>query len=50
MSRETILAEIRALERQKEYQPELVHSINAQITALCDKLKAVKAFEPRKVV
>lgn len=50
MTREAILAEIRALERQKEYQPDLAHAIDQQITALCDRLKAIKGFEPRKVV
>lgn len=50
MSREAILAEIRALERQKAANPAMAAVFDAQITALCDKLKAIRPFEPRKVV
>ncbi|MGN6535207.1 MAG: hypothetical protein ACTHKQ_05680 [Mesorhizobium sp.] len=49
MSRESILAEIRSLEAQKAASPHLAGMFDAQITALCDKLKSLRAFEPRKV-
>lgn len=50
MSREEILAEIRSLERQKQGNPALSVHFDVQITALCDKLKAIRPFMPRKVV
>lgn len=50
MSRETILAEIRRLEDQKIREPGHAAYINAEITALCDKLKQASVHVPRKVV
>ncbi|BEV44769.1 hypothetical protein [Afipia carboxidovorans] len=50
MSREAILAEIRQIEAQKRSNPQFARSFDEQITALCDKLKGLRDFEPRKVV
>ena len=50
MTREAILDEIRHLERQKVKNPAMSGPLNAQISTLCDKLKAIRPFEPRKVV
>lgn len=50
MSREATLAEIQRLEAQKVREPEHAAYLNAEITALCDRLKQASAHVPRKVV
>lgn len=50
MSREVILAEIQRLESQKVREPDHAAYLNAEITALCDRLKQSAAYAPRKVV
>lgn len=48
MTREAILSEIRSLEEQKQFSPEQVTAINEQITHLCDQLRSLRKFAPRK--
>lgn len=48
MTREAILSEICSLEEQKQYSPEQVTEIDEQITHLCDRLKSLRKFTPRK--
>ena len=50
MTRAEILAEIKQLERQKAQNPQIAVGLDIQITALCDRLKSIQSFEPRKVV
>lgn len=50
MNRAAILAEIRRLERERDQNPGHEQSFNDQITKLCDQLKGIGKFEPRKVV
>lgn len=50
MNRAAILAEIRRLESERAQHPGMEKHFNDQITKLCDRLKGVNAWEPRKVV
>lgn len=50
--RSDILSQIRDLERQKRDNPAYACGVDAQITALCDRLKMLdrSQFKPRSVV
>ncbi len=51
MERDSILQEIARLEREKmTAAPHMEVAINAQITTLCNKLKRLGRWKPRKVV
>ena len=50
MTRAAILAEIKRLERDRDQNPGHERAFNDQITKLCDRLKGIGKFEPRKVV
>lgn len=50
MTRDRILAEIRQLERERDQNPGHEKAFNDRITALCDRLKGLGAWKPKKVV
>lgn len=50
MTREAILAEIKRLELERDHNPGHEKAFNDRITKLCDRLKSLGAWKPKKVV
>lgn len=50
VNRAAILAEIKRLEMDRDQHPGMEKHFNDQITKLCDKLKGLRKWKPRKIV